>query len=199
MMDFEEFVEKDWSFLDSGDTNSEEERTRKADRIIDAGEIGDESRVLVSMSAEYFVDRLVQYRGGCDLLLIVHDSLFALACIKEKHDKVKCWQGELICVPHKWTPFDVVFLYYLPALPFQLSQVFEALALRCLPGARVVISHAQGRTGAEQQRQQYPDIIASDMPSKVDLRNAATDHSFEVAEFVDEPDFYLAVLKYVKS
>ncbi|XP_016572382.1 uncharacterized protein LOC107870380 isoform X2 [Capsicum annuum] len=74
------------------------------------------------------------------------------ACIKEKYDMVKCWQGELIYVPEKWTPFDVVFLYFLPALPFELCQILEALRKRCLPGARVVISHPQGRQVVEEQQ-----------------------------------------------
>jgi hypothetical protein len=67
-------------------------------------------------------------------LLIVHDSLFLLACVKEKYDKVKCWQGELIHVSEKWAPLDVVFLYFLPALPFKLDEVLGSLAKRFSPG-----------------------------------------------------------------
>ncbi|GMY14302.1 Kynurenine formamidase [Fagus crenata] len=194
LINFEDFVEKDWSFLDSDNLISREE----LDRIISAGEIEETSKVLVSVGSEGFVDRLVD-SSPCHLLLVVHDSLFLLAGIKEKYDKVKCWQGELMYLPEKWAPLDVVFLYFLPALPFKLDQVFGALAKRCLPGARVVISHPQGREVLKQQQQQYPDVIISDLPEKMTLQKSAADHSFDLAEFVDEPGFYLAVLKFSEA
>ncbi|XP_075665109.1 uncharacterized protein LOC142634699 [Castanea sativa] len=159
------------------------------------GEIEETSKVLVSIGSEGFLDQLVD-SSKCQLLLVVHDSLFLLAGIKEKYDKVKCWQGELIYVPEKWRPLDVVFLYFLPALSFNLDQVFGALAKLCLRGARVVISHPQGRDVLKQQQQQNPDVIISDLPKKMTLQKVAADHSFDVAEFVDEPGFYLAVLKF---
>lgn len=193
VMDFDDFVEKDYSFLEIDTTNSEAEHIRKTNQIISAAEIGESSRILISTASEEFVDRVVEF-SSYDQLLIVHDSLLTLACIKEKYDKVKCWQGELIFVPEKWAPFDSVFLYFLPALPFQLSEVFGTLAKYCSPGARVVISHLQGRQVLEQQRNDYPDVVVSSLPDKTTLTNVAADHSFKMSEFVDEPDFFLAVL-----
>ncbi|KAL7098115.1 hypothetical protein ACP275_10G185000 [Erythranthe tilingii] len=191
---FDDFVEKDWSFLDNEDTNTSAEHMQKIDRIISAGNIEETSKVLVSIGSESFVDRLVE-SSPCQQLLIVHSSLLVLACIKEKYDKVKCWQGELLDVSEKWTDFDVVFLYFLPALPYQLDQVLAALANRSLPGARLVISHPQGRQVVEEQQQQYPDVVVSSLPDKTVLQKCAADHSFEVVEFMDEPGFYLAVLR----
>lgn len=133
VINIEDFVEKDWSFLDSDNFISGDELNTKIDCIISAGKIEETSKVLVSLGSEEFVDRLVD-SSPCNLLLVAHDSLFLLACIKEKYDKVKCWQGELISLPEKWAPLDVVFLYFLPALPSKLDQVFGALAKRCLPG-----------------------------------------------------------------
>lgn len=127
-----DFHEKDWSFLESMEIESTE-HTQKIEKIINAGEISESSKVLVSFSSEAFVDRLVE-SSPSQLLLIVHDSLFVLACVKEKYDKVKCWQGELIYVPEKWSPLDVVFLYFLPALPFELDEVFKQLSQRCSSG-----------------------------------------------------------------
>ncbi|XP_030516112.1 uncharacterized protein LOC115729641 [Rhodamnia argentea] len=192
VMNFEELIEKDWSFLEMDDNP---QVGHNVGRIISAGELESTSKVLVSFGSEGFVDRLVD-TSSCQLLLVVHDSLLVLACIKEKYDKVKCWQGELIYVPEKWAPFDVAYIYYLPALPFSLDQVFEALAKRCLPGARVIISHPLGRQVLEQQRQEFPDCIVSDLPDKMTLEKVAVAHSFEMAEFVDEPGFYLTVLKF---
>lgn len=193
VINFEDVMEKDWSFLEYSD--SSEEHKQKIDEIISAGEITETSKVLIAISSDEFVDRVVD-SSNCKQLLVIHDSLFMLACIKEKYDKVKCWQGELIYVPEKWTPFDVVFLYFLPALPFELGQILEALRKRCLPGARVVISHPQGRQMAEEQQKQYPDVVVSNLPEKMLLQNVAADHSIEVVKFVDEPDFYLAILKF---
>lgn len=194
MINLEDFREKDWSFLESMETNSAD-HAQKIERIIKAGEISESSRVLVSISSEGFVDRLVE-SSPSQLLLVVHDSLFMLACIKEKYDKVKCWQGELIYVPEKWSPLDVVFLYFLPALAFSLDEIFKTLSKHCSPGARLVISHPQGREGLEQQRKQHPDVVITELPDNSSLQNIARKNSFEITEFVDEPGHYLAVLKY---
>ncbi|CAN6577174.1 unnamed protein product [Malus baccata var. baccata] len=150
---------------------------------------------MVSIGSEGFVDRLVE-SSPCSLLLIVHDSLFVLAGIKEKYDKVNCWQGELIYVPDKWAPFGCG-VPCLPAVPLKLDEVFKTLGRCFTPGARLVISHPQGREVLEQQRRQYPDVITSDLPEKSTLEEAAAEHSFELTKFVDEPGFYLAVLKFV--
>lgn len=133
VINFEELMEKDWSFLEMDDAGPDAAHCQNIDRILSAGKVEASSKVLLSFCSELFVDRLVESLD-CQLLLVVHDSLFVLAGIKEKYDKVKCWQGELIYVPEKWAPLDVVFIYFLPALPFTLDHIFEALAKRCVPG-----------------------------------------------------------------
>ncbi|KAI4348802.1 hypothetical protein L6164_009479 [Bauhinia variegata] len=190
---FEEFVEKDWSVLDSDQPNSKEEFNRNIERIISAGKIEDASRVLVSTGSEEFVDCLID-SSPCNFVLVVHDSLLILAGLKEKYDNIKCWQGEIIYIPEKWAPLDVVFLYFLPALPFKLDQILGSLAKKSSPGARLVISHPHGREALEQQRQEYPLVVVSDLPDKTTLQRVAAAHSFDLAEFVDEPGLFLAVL-----
>ncbi|KAK9160054.1 hypothetical protein Syun_006395 [Stephania yunnanensis] len=194
VLDFEEFVEKDWSFLECDALHALESRSR----IISAGEVGAGSRVLVSIGSEEFVDGLV---GCCrlGLLLVVHDSLFVLAGIKERYDGVKCWQGEIVYVPDKWAPFDAVFLWFLPALPFELDRIMGALARICSSGARVVISHPQGREVLNQQRKDNPEVVVSDLPDKETLKKVAANNSFALTEYIDEKGFYLAVLKFCKS
>ncbi|MCL7037639.1 hypothetical protein MKW94_006786 [Papaver nudicaule] len=195
VVNIEDMLEKDWSFLDIDNLNSLEQQTQKSNRIISAADIKPNSRVLVSIGTEDFIDKLVD-ESPCQLLLVVHDSIFSLAMIKEKHDDVKCWQGEIIYVPEKWVPFDVVFLTCLPALPFPLTQIFGALAERCAPSAKVIISHPQGRGVVEQQRKEFPDVVTSDLPDKPTLDKVASDYRFDLTEFVDEPGFYLAVLEF---
>nr|AFK38548.1 unknown [Lotus japonicus] len=181
-----EIIEKDWSVLYHGDPSAD-------NRIVSAGKVEESSRVLVSTGSEDFVDCLMGF-SPFKSLLVVHDSLLILACIKEKDDGIKCWQGEITLVPEKWAPFDVVFLYFLPGLPFKLDEILGSLANKCSPGGRVIISHPQGRQALEQQREQYPEVVVSDLPDKTYLQTAAAANSFDVAEFVDEPSFYLAVL-----
>lgn len=119
-----EIIEKDWSLLDGAENQTIE-------RIISAANVEESSRVLVSTGSEDFVDSLV---GLTSSLFVVHDSLLTLACVKEKYDKVKCWQGEILHVPEKWAPFNAVFLYFLPALPFKLEEILGSLAGKCAPG-----------------------------------------------------------------
>ncbi|XP_075511365.1 uncharacterized protein LOC142547136 [Primulina tabacum] len=86
--------------------------------------------------------------------------------------------------------------HFLPGLPFELDEVLGALAKLCSPGARVVMSHPQGRRAVEEQRLKYPDVVVSNLPEETMLRSVASERSFEVVEFVDEPaGFYLAVLR----
>lgn len=131
-VNFEDFMEKDWSFLETDSTSNEADKM-KTNRVISAGEIEKTSKVLVSIGSEGFVDQMVEV-SPCQQLVVVHDSLLTLACIKEKYDNVNCWQGELIYLPEKWFSFDAMFLYFLPALPFELGEIFGSLAKRCLPG-----------------------------------------------------------------
>ncbi|KAG5555478.1 hypothetical protein RHGRI_006209 [Rhododendron griersonianum] len=59
VFDFQDFPEKDWSFLETGDINSDEELKRKINLILSAGEIEEASRVLVSIGSEGFVDQIM--------------------------------------------------------------------------------------------------------------------------------------------
>lgn len=60
----------------------------------------------------------------------------------------------------------------------------------------MVISHPQGREVLEQQRQQHPQVVVSDLPDKTTVQKVAAAYSFDLAEFVDETGLYLAVLRW---
>ncbi|KAI4330268.1 hypothetical protein MLD38_028568 [Melastoma candidum] len=164
------------------------------ERTVSTGMIEETSKGLVSFGSEEFLDKLAE-PFKCQFLLVVHDSLFVLTCIKEKYDQIKCWQGEVIYAPEKWAPFDVVFLFFLPRLPFALDSIFESLASRCPPGARVVISHPLGRQGLEKQRKEFPECVVSNLPDEATLQKVAAKNAYEMADFVNDPGFFLAVLK----
>lgn len=59
-----------------------------------------------------------------------------------------------------------------------------------------MISHPHGREAVEEQKQQYPDVVISKLPEKMTLQSTAANHSFRVLELVDEPGFYLAVMRF---
>lgn len=63
-------------------------------------------------------------------------------------------------------------------------------------GARIVISHPKGREMLKKQKVEYSDVVVSDLPDKPTLESIASDHSFTLSDFIDEPRFYLAVLAY---
>ncbi|CAA6662266.1 unnamed protein product [Spirodela intermedia] len=189
---FEELVEKDWSFLYP--SSDEGDRASKTDRIIAAGGVGEESKVLACFPTAAFVDRLVETRP-CELVIATHESLFLLAEIKENHDAVRCWQGGVEAVPERFSPLNAAFVCYFPAMGVPIGQLLESLSRRCSPGSRVVIGCEQGREAADSQRRQYPDMVTSDLPDRSSLDQAAAENFFRVVEFVDESTFYLAVLE----
>ncbi|GJS60108.1 hypothetical protein Tco_0654892 [Tanacetum coccineum] len=61
-------------------------------------------------------------------------------------------------------------------------------------GARIVISHPKGREMLKQQKATYPNVVVADSPDKMTLESVASDHSFTITKFINEPD--LAVLAY---
>lgn len=190
---FEDLVEKDWSFLDPGPADSD--RARKVDRVIASADVDVGSRVLACLPTPAFVDRLME-TAPCELVLAVHESLLVLADIKERHDAVRCWQGGVEAVPERFCPLDVVFICYFPAIGVALDQLLGSLARRCSRGARVLITCEQGRETVEGiHRQQHPETVISNLPDKKSLEKAATEHSFQITEFVDDSTFYLAVLR----
>lgn len=202
----EEIVEKDWSFVDSDSSNSPSQLAHKYSSVISSAQLTHNSRLLVSHGTQHFIEHLVGSVAPdspsppskpFELLLVVHESLFVLAEIKEMYDDgVKCWQGGIAEVPMKWAPFDAIFLCYWPGLGLPLDQTFAAIAARCSPDARLVISYAQGREIVARHMQQYPDMVTSNLPDRFTLEKVAADHSFQIMEFVDKPSFYLAVLKF---
>lgn len=129
----EDLVERDWSFLEPDSFGSDQEWVGKARRVIAAGQIHEGSRVLAALPTIRFAALLADL-SPCELLLAIHESLFVLAMIKESHDRVRCWQGEIAAVPERFSPFDVVFACYFPALGVSVDQLLTLFAERCSPG-----------------------------------------------------------------
>ena len=58
-----------------------------------------------------------------------------------------------------------------------------------------MIASVHGREGVRLHREEYPDMVTSDLPERSSLEQAAEKNSFRVLEFVDESSFYLSVLE----
>lgn len=127
-----DLIEKDWSFIDSADDGSGWDA--KCRRILSTAEVGEKSRLLVSFGASGFVDRIVT-ECQWETLLVVHDSLFDLAMIKEKYDRVRCWQGSIMDLPKKFLPLDVVFVCYFPGMGLSVEDLLASLATACSSGS----------------------------------------------------------------
>ncbi|XP_078439453.1 uncharacterized protein LOC144709708 [Wolffia australiana] len=191
---FEELVERDWSFLDSSPAAKKSHRISVFDVIIAAAGLSPDSRALACFPAAGFIDRIAEV-CPCQLLIATHDSLFLLAEIKENHDSVRCWQGGVDAVPERFSPFDSAFVCYFPAMGVSIAELLRSLARRCSPGARVVIGCEHGRDGVKRHREEHPDVVTSDWPSKSDLEQATKENNFQIVELVDESSVYRAVLQ----
>lgn len=182
-----EFMDRDWSFLEQNSSNG------KMKRVVDAAQVEQNSRVVVCLGTQQFVDYLCM-TNPC-VLSVMHYSLLELANIKEKHDSVKCRQGDIVGMPSSSPPLDVVFINCLPALNHSLPRIFEALVRRCAPGARLIISDTQGRDQLRVHKKYNPDVITGDLPDQVELEKVLWRYPLQLISFSDEADFYLAVLK----
>ncbi|WVZ56115.1 hypothetical protein U9M48_006694 [Paspalum notatum var. saurae] len=191
-------VEKDWSFLDESEGTS-------LQRSLAAGALSPASRVLAVTPTASFVTSLLA-SSPCELLVASHESLYVLAGVKEAHDEVRCFHlegggggrggGVVEAVPERFNDFDAVFVCYFPGMGVSTAALLKSLAKRCSKGARVVMFLDQGRDNFEQHRREHPDVVTSDLPSKSALEKAASENKYEIAEFVDEPSLYLAVLQF---
>eukprot|EP01018_Ginkgo_biloba_P037246 Gb_39344 [translate_table: standard] len=185
--------DRDWSFLEQNPNSSK----AVVEQVVSAGEVEQASKVLVCMGTEAFVDYLCS-SFSCKVF-VLHYSLFILASIKEKHDRVRCRQGGIVPLASSWAPLDVVFINYLPALSCSLDQMFQTLVQNCAPGARVIISHTQGRDQINVHKKSNPDVITGDLPDRIKLEKVLESYPLQLINFSDESGFYLATLKVCKG
>lgn len=162
--------------------------------VVAAGQLEEDSKVVLCMGTEQFVDYLRSVTPSI-ALSVLHYSLMELANIKESHDSVRCRQGDIVDISSSWSKLDVVFINYLPALVCPLPQIFQALVKMCAPGARVIISDTQGRAQLNLNKQSHPGVIKGDLPDQVELEKLLQGYPIQLVSFRDEPDIYLAVLK----
>eukprot|EP00252_Welwitschia_mirabilis_P018244 TRINITY_DN40541_c0_g1_i1.p1 TRINITY_DN40541_c0_g1~~TRINITY_DN40541_c0_g1_i1.p1 ORF type:complete len:262 (+),score=24.73 TRINITY_DN40541_c0_g1_i1:113-898(+) len=180
--------ERDWSFLERSCRNL----NWKIKRVVEAGKVEKSSKVVVAMGTLQFVEYLVSKEPSA--VSVYHYSLLQLADIKEKHDSIRCKQGDITNISSSWPSLDVVFINYLSALKHPLPNVLQAVIPRCSPGARLVVSDIQGRNQLMENKTRNPDIIIGDLPDQLEMETFLQRHNLHLMSFSDEPDFYLAEL-----
>jgi hypothetical protein len=62
-----------------------------------------------------------------------------LSNVKESHDEVRCFQGDLANVPAKFAPFDAVFVCYFPGMGVSIGELLRSHASICSSGTISVL------------------------------------------------------------
>ncbi|KAJ1686337.1 hypothetical protein LUZ63_017727 [Rhynchospora breviuscula] len=184
--------ERDWSFVEP----PSEHPRQQLRQVINSASLPSFSRVLVTLPTPRFIDELLDPVHGAEPQHVVayHESLLMLSNVKESHDEVRCFQGDVTTVPAKFAPFDAIFVCYFPGMGVSVGELLRSHASLCSSGSRVVIFVEQGRGTIEIHRQQFPDMVTSDLPDLKTVEKAVATNGFKIIEFVDEPTFYVAVL-----
>ncbi|KAJ3674082.1 hypothetical protein LUZ60_006074 [Juncus effusus] len=198
---YQDFNERDWSFVEP---SSSEQQCQRLTQVVNSASLPPLSRVLVALPSLGFVNALLgPVQGGeepvelPEQVVAYHESLVMLGNVKEEHDAVRCFQGDVASVPAKFAPFDAIFVCYFPGMKVSVGELLRSHVPLCSSGSRLVIFFDQGRETIEKiHRQKSPEMVISDLPDLESLKNAASANSFEIVEFIDEPNsLYLAVLK----
>jgi SAM-dependent methyltransferase len=156
-----------------------EERTR---RIVRAAKLHDESRVAAGVNANNI--------AGCDL------SANMLELARSRYPEVQFWQGDYYEFPSDMGKFDAIFFNGCFGNLYDPDAVIERGVLLLNSGGRLVISHPLGATFVGQLRANEPSLVPHLLPDRDRLLEWSSRHNLNLETFVDEPDLYVAVMRY---
>lgn len=124
--------EPDWSFVEAPSGHPREHLRH----VITSASLPPSSRVLVALPTPRFIDELLDPVQGAEPQLVVayHESLLMLSNVKEEHDEVRCFQGDVAAVPPKFAPLDVVFVCYFPGMRVSIGELLRSHASICSSG-----------------------------------------------------------------
>ena len=169
------------------------ERTRL---IVAKSGIAADSRVLdvgtgMGVLIEYFLELGVSERNvvGCDL------SSMMLAEARKRFPQVTFWQGDVQELPASVGQFDAVFFNACFGNIFDQRLVIGKMRSILRSGGKVVISHPLGNAFVEKLKQQDPQLVLQLLPDRDMLQKWCGDFHYQLVEFTDEEQFYLAVLR----
>jgi ubiquinone/menaquinone biosynthesis C-methylase UbiE len=169
------------------------ERTRV---IVKESGIKSGSRVLdvgtgMGVLIEYFLERGLSETDivGCDL------SSKMLAEARTRYPHVTFWQGDVQELPESLGKFDAVFFNACFGNIFDQKQVIGKMRKALRAGGKVIISHPLGNAFVEKLKEQDPKLVLQRLPQVDDLHNWCAEFQFDLVQFADEPQFYLAILQ----
>lgn len=181
-----------------------EEVQQRLDRIAaSVPDLGPESRIVDVGSGTGCLVGPLQRRGVRDILA-VDLSPSMLASLEARHGQapplgndlaVRTWCGDVVDLPDfALQGSDAVFFNacFGNVADQRLALLRPALLLR--PGGRIVLSHPLGCHFVEELHEQEPHIVLHALPDRSQLDALVQDLPLRVEEFVDEDDFFLAVL-----
>jgi ubiquinone/menaquinone biosynthesis C-methylase UbiE len=129
---------------------------------------------------------------ACDL------SREMLAQAKEKYgSSVKYVQRDVIDLPGKEGPFDVVFCNAMFGNIYDQQLALQAIHTLLKEGGRLIISHPMGKDFVRRLKELRPETIKELLPGESEIGPLVEPEGFKVIQFVDEPEFYLAIAEKV--
>jgi ubiquinone/menaquinone biosynthesis C-methylase UbiE len=171
-----------------------EERTR---RIVRAAKLHDESRVLdvatgTGVLIAHFAAAGVNANNiaGCDL------SANMLELARSRYPEVQFWQGDYYEFPLDMGKFDAIFFNGCFGNLYDPDAAIERGGLLLNSGGRLVIGHPLGATFVGQLRANEPSLVPHLLPDRDRLLEWSSRHNLNLEIFVDEPDLYVAVMRY---
>lgn len=127
---------------------------------------------------------------ACDL------SLGMIKQAKAKYGpSVKYVHQDVIDLPGKEGPFDVVFCNAVFGNVYDQQLAVQAIQKLLKEGGRLVISHPLGKDFVKKLNEKRPWI--KELPDKRKIRNLVESNGFKLILFIDDPDFYLAIAEKV--
>lgn len=156
-------------------------RLRAGERVLD---VGSGTGVLLPYILKEEPSRVV----ACDL------SPEMLAVLKKRFPEVETVLSDISRLDLPTGSFECAFLNAvfpnLPDKPAALTNLGRLLA----PGARMVISHPEGRKFVLRLKDELPFPI-DPLPRKTDLRKLLAPHPFRLELYLDEPRLYVAIAR----
>ncbi len=127
---------------------------------------------------------------ACDL------SRKMLAQAKAKYGRsVKYVQQDVIDLPGKEGPFDVVFCNAVFGNIYDQRQALKAIHSLLAEGGRLVISHPMGKDFVRRLKEVRPEYNIKELPDESEITPLLESQGLSLIEFVDEPELYLAIAK----
>ncbi len=122
---------------------------------------------------------------ACDL------SPAMLARARERYPYVTFHQHDVIDLPGRIPPVDIVFCNSAFGNVYDQYQALLAMSRMLNPGGRLVISHSEGRRFHERLRKDRPDMVLHPLPEPEDGPSLLEQAGLDFLSLTDEPALYI--------